>query len=57
VKKTVSNLDSLAAAYARVGEFDKAITTIGRIMQMKNTRQSKYTGWLDLYEQGIPYQL
>ncbi len=56
-KKTASNLDSLAAAYARVGEFDKAIATIQQIMKMKNTRQSRYAGRLDLYEQGIPYQL
>ena len=52
-----SNLDTLAAAYARVGEFDRATETIEHIISNKNGNSSKYAGRLKLYQQGISYQL
>jgi TPR repeat protein len=50
-----SNLDTLAAAYARVGQFDKAIETIRSIEVADDS--SKYAGRVKLYQQGLPYQL
>jgi TPR repeat protein len=52
-----SNLDTLAAAYARAGEFEKATETLQRIVRNSNGNLSRYAGRLKLYEQGIPYQL
>ncbi len=57
---SASNLDSLAAAHARVGEFDRAIAVIERIAgdeSLDDATRSRYTGRLELYQHGIPFQL
>ncbi len=54
-ERTPGNLDSLAAAYARVGEFDQAIATVESIVSMKGG--SRYANRLTQYRQGIPWQL
>jgi len=51
------NLDTLAAAYARAGEFDKATETIRNIAPSSDGNPSRYARRLGLYQQGLPYQL
>jgi len=53
-ERTPTNLDSLAAAYARSGDYETAITTVKEIIQMGSQR---YASRLDLYQQGKPFQL
>ena len=53
-ERTPTNLGSLAAAYARTGDFETAIVTIKEIIQMGSQR---YASRLDLYQQGKTFQL
>ena len=55
--RSATNLDSMAAAYARLGDFDNAIAMIEEILASTDTRKSRYRNRLDLYRQGRPYQL
>ena len=57
---SAGNLDSLAAAYARVGEFDQAMAVIRRIGEdptLNISVRAKYARRLDRYQHGIPFQL
>lgn len=54
---SATNLDSLAAAYARLGEFDKATSTIRRLLNSDDPKRFRYRARLDLYDQEKPYQL
>ncbi|MFT7222403.1 MAG: hypothetical protein ACI8Z1_004029, partial [Candidatus Azotimanducaceae bacterium] len=56
---TPSHLDSLAAGYARLGEFDHALDVISRVLEMalSDTERTKYSGRVDRYTNGIPFQL
>lgn len=54
---TASNMDSLAAAYARIGDFKDAIATIERILSLPDSKRYRYANRLDLYRQGKPYEL
>ena len=53
-ERTPTDMDSLAAAYARTGDYEAAIATVKEIIQMGSQR---YASRLDLYQQGKPYQL
>ncbi len=58
--ENASNLDTLAAAYARVGRFDEAISVIRQIVALDNLSESarnKYSRRLERYQNGIPFQL
>lgn len=58
--RSASNLDSLAAAHARLGEFDLAISLIEELIQDKSideTARDRYAGRLERYRNGIPFQL
>jgi tetratricopeptide (TPR) repeat protein len=57
---SATNLDSLAAAYARVGEFDRALQVINEILadeSLSSSARTKYTRRIDRYNNGIPFQL
>ncbi len=54
---SASNLDSLAAAYARIGDFDLAIETIEKILGSTDPRRGRYKNRLSRYSQQQPYQL
>lgn len=57
---SASNLDTLAAAHARVGEFDEAVTIIHQISldhSLSERVRTRYSSRLELYQNGIPYQL
>lgn len=58
-RRSASNLDTLAAAYARRGEFDRAQTIINEILEKELSDQShiRFTRRLERYRNGIPYQL
>lgn len=55
--RTPGTLDSLAAAYARTGDFDNAIRTIGIIVDEFGADGARYRNRLERYENGVPYQL
>ncbi len=58
--RSASNLDTLAAAYARVGEFDRALRVIQEILGFENLSESarrKYQRRVERYENGIPFQI
>ena len=60
VERSASNLDSLAAAHARTGDFEQALVVMNEILQDKNLNPNliqKYARRLERYQQGIPYQL
>lgn len=48
-------VDTLAAAYARAGEFDKAVEMQQRALQMEGTTDPGYAERLELYRRGEPY--
>jgi len=53
-------LDSLAAGYARVGDFDQALKTMARVLQLlpaSSPKRSSYSNRLERYRQGIVTQL
>jgi hypothetical protein len=55
--KNVANLDTLAAAYAEVGEFQKAIETQQRAIELVAPRmQADFKSRLELYRAGKPYR-
>lgn len=57
---TVSNRDSLAAAYARAGQFDSAISILQRMLdELPRDHASRrvYQRRLDGYRNGVPHQL
>jgi TPR repeat protein/serine/threonine protein kinase len=57
-RKEPGLLDTLAAAYAEVGEFEKAVATQKEAMALLRTEQEKqdYASRLKLYESGSPYR-
>lgn len=58
--RSATNLDSMAAAFARIGEFDKALTLVEEILADKNLRkaaQIKYSQRIYRYQNGIAFQL
>jgi TPR repeat protein len=58
--RSASHLDSLAAAYARIGEFDEALVIINEIITqdaLTVAMRAKYARRLQRYQNGIPYQL
>ncbi len=55
-----TNLDSLAASYARLGRFDEAIGVIRQIVDddaIDGATRERYHKRLDKYQMGIPFQL
>jgi TPR repeat protein len=59
-ERSVTNLDTLAAAYARVGEFDRALQVISEVLSDESlsiSARTKYEGRIDRYSNGIPFQL
>jgi pentatricopeptide repeat protein len=59
-ERSATNLDSLAAAYARVGEFDRALQVVNEILAdeiLSSSARTKYTSRIDRYNNGIPFQL
>ena len=59
-ERSVTNLDTLAAAYARVGEFDRALEVINEVLSDESlsiSDRTKYEGRIDRYGNGIPSQL
>ncbi len=59
-ERSATNLDSLAAAYARVGEFDRALAVINEILRnntLSDAARRKYTRRIERYRNGIPFQL
>jgi TPR repeat protein len=59
-ERSASNLDTLAAAYAWVGEFDRALRVIQEILAQDNLSDAarrKYQRRIDRYENGIPFQI
>ena len=55
-ERSATNLDSLAAAHARLGNYDAAIHAINEIVRMQGKR-SHYAGRLRLYKQRKPFQI
>ena len=58
--RSATNLDSLAAAHARLGEFNRAMEVISEIIAMptlSESTQRKYARRLERYRNGIPFQL
>ena len=57
-RKTSSYLDTLAAAYAETGQFDKAIGAQKEAITLLKTEEEKqdYTSRLKLYESNTPYR-
>lgn len=58
--RSASNLDTLAAAYARVGEFDRALRVIDEILRKNNLSDSarnKFERRIERYQNGIPFQI
>ncbi len=54
--RSATNLDSLAAAHARLGDFEAAIDTVNEIIGLSGAN-ARYASRLRLYRQGRPYQL
>ncbi len=59
--KLAGTLDTLAAAYANSGDFEKAVTTAQKAIETVNQREGEafandIKGRLLLYEQGFPYR-
>ncbi len=55
-----SSLDSLAAAYARLGQFDRAVQIMGEVLADVNLSAhsaKKYQARIERYRNGIPSQL
>lgn len=50
-----SRLDTLAAAYAETGDFEKAVQTQTKVVDMTN-QEEKYVLRLELYKAGKPYR-
>lgn len=58
--ETPERLDSLAAGYARIGDFDQAMKTMNRVLQLlpaDSRKRSSYSVRLERYRQGIALQL
>ncbi|MBO6555665.1 MAG: SEL1-like repeat protein [Pseudomonadales bacterium] len=58
--RSASNLDTLAAAYARVGEFDRALSVVNEILaldDLSDAARRKYERRIDRYQNGIPFQI
>ncbi|MFT7242916.1 MAG: TPR repeat protein [Candidatus Azotimanducaceae bacterium] len=58
--ETPERLDSLAAGYARTGDFDRAIKAMDKVLQLlpaNSRKRSSYSGRLERYRQGIALQL
>ncbi len=56
IERSASVLDSLAAAYARAGRFDEAISTLQEAIAMEGATAS-YERRLELYRRGRAYQM
>ena len=59
-ERSATNLDTLAAAHARVGEFDAALAIIEEILTLKNlsdTAREKFARRIAWYRNGIPFQI
>lgn len=59
-ERSATNLDTLAAAFARVGEFDRATEIVREILAREtlgDSARGKFAGRIDRYENGIPFQL
>jgi len=57
---SASNLDSLAAAHARIGEFDEALAVIEQLLaeqELSPSARAKYAHRIARYRNGIPFQL
>ncbi|MBT4161459.1 MAG: tetratricopeptide repeat protein [Gammaproteobacteria bacterium] len=57
---SATNIDSLAAAFARVGEFDQALRVIRELLatkQLSESARTKYNRRIERYQNGIPFQL
>ena len=60
IARTPERLDSLAAAYARLGRFDDAIVTMREVLALlpdTSDKRADYSQRLEQYRQGIPMQL
>lgn len=60
IGRTPERLDSLAAAYARLGRFDEAITTMTEVLSLlpaTSAKHARYSQRLEQYRQGIQMQL
>jgi TPR repeat protein len=58
--RSATNLDSLAAAYARTGEFDRALQVVREILNdesLSDIALKKYRRRIERYQNGIPFQL
>ncbi len=55
-ERNATNLDSLAAAQARVGDYEVAIDSIEEILRMEG-RNSRYASRLSFYQARRPYKL
>jgi serine/threonine protein kinase/tetratricopeptide (TPR) repeat protein len=57
-RKEPGYLNTLAAAYAEVGEFDKAVSTQNEAIALLRDEEKKrdFATWLRLYESKIPYR-
>ena len=57
-ERSATNLDSLAAAYARVGDFDRALQVINEVLDdeyLPCSTRAKYARRNDRYHNGIPF--
>ena len=57
---SATNLDSLAAAHARMGEFDEALAVIEKLLseqELSPSARAKYARRIVRYRNGIPFQL
>lgn len=55
-----TNMDSLAAAYARLGEFDEAMVVIEQLLKtqkLSDSARAKYARRIERYRNGIPFQI
>ncbi len=56
-ERSASSLDSLAAAYARSGQYDEAIEVVESMLRDYGEAAARYRSRLELYQQGVPFQL
>lgn len=60
MNRSASNLDTLAAAYARIGEFDRALSVIDEILAkdtLSEAARRKFERRIERYQNGIPFQI